>query len=254
MSDRSARVVPNGLADRGDVAGVRAFLEGNQEVACNNAFLTACCRGHLDVVNLMLEMRGSQCLRPDVDPLMGACMNGHIDIIQRLLELEGDCRVEALPRHLRIVCYAGRLEVVDCLLRIDGDRRIDLRAEGSIVFFAACFSGRLPVLDRLLSLTGDRYISFRDISLHFGQAFPDRILQRLLSLRGKRAIPHSMLVLHNVVDPFPRITIAEWSRAREERMLRRSRRRPRGSPIAQALHRLPRAALAEVLQQLARPE
>jgi hypothetical protein len=77
------------------------------------------------------------------------------------------------------------------------------------------------------------------------------VVERLLSLSGDRAIPAHVLAENEVADEAPRLLISEWADARERN--REGRPQREGSDLAKLWRRLPRGALAEVLEQMRRP-
>jgi hypothetical protein len=123
------------------------------------------------------------------------------------------------------------------------------------VFRCACGNGQLPVVERLLSLEGDRRI---DVHAHDEWAFRSackyggvHVVDRLLSLEGDRAIPARVLDELGVVDRAPRLLISEWADARERK--REGRPQRAGNGLTQLWRKMPRGALAEVLEQMRRP-
>ena len=113
-TNQDATTTPLVLASlSGDVLIVRDLLEAGADIdapasssvlslgegRCYSPLTAACCRGHAEVVKLLLQEMADTNDAPSVEtPLIGACLGGFVEIARMLLEAGADANVEASVR------------------------------------------------------------------------------------------------------------------------------------------------------------
>jgi hypothetical protein len=158
--------------------------------------LTASVRGHLEVVERLLQ-------DPRVDPSAGnnwaiqnASANGHLEIIERLLQ---DERVDPSAQNngaIQNASVRGHLAVVERLLQ---DPRVDPSAQNNGAIQLASINGHLAVVERLLQdervdPSDDNNHAIQLASHHGHLAVVERLLQ------DERVDPNAFHKLYHRID------------------------------------------------------
>ena len=143
-------------------------LKGDREINVhahdNGALKSACIRGHLNIVKLLLNLSNDKKINVhfnDEDAFITACCNGHVDIVEFLLNLPNDRRINVHAGNsygFILACEHGHLEVVKLLLRLSNDRRVNVHVNNNMAFEGACENGHLEVVKLLLNLDKERKI------------------------------------------------------------------------------------------------
>ena len=112
----------------------------------NEALVTACSRGFLEIVKLLLGSTSVDAAANGDEPLIKACESGHLEIVKLLLGRGlptiggGDALVKS--------CAIGRLDVVNILLASD----VDPKTNDNQAIIKACEKGSLEVVQALLKV------------------------------------------------------------------------------------------------------
>lgn len=137
-------------ARRGHLAVVDRLLQDERvdpSARDNNAIQLAAYNGHVAVVERLLQDERVDPSADNNDAVRLAAVYGHLAVVERLLQ---DARVDPLADDnyaVRLSAQNGHLAVVDRLLQ---DKRVDPSACNNYAVRWASYNGHLAVVDRLL--------------------------------------------------------------------------------------------------------
>lgn len=156
---RCAPTVPWGecveaAAQAGRVAAVSLLLsQCKPDVAgecVTAAFRIAAQRGHLPLVDHLLDVWRAEATADDCEPLWLAAENGHLPVVERLLQEDGVSPAAGGGAALWLAAREGHLPVVERLL---ADPRCEPAASSHAAVRFASRSGHISVLQHLLADT-----------------------------------------------------------------------------------------------------
>ncbi len=151
----------------GHVAVVKVLLalDGERaptpDIVTDDAVSWTSSGGHVSVLRELLALRGAYLVPTEElnTALASACCHGHLDMMQLLLDLEGDRAVDVNAMRgapFGMACTWGQLEAMRLLLALTGDRTVDVRARDDYALRVACDRGRFEVARELLALPEER--------------------------------------------------------------------------------------------------
>ncbi|EFC37165.1 predicted protein [Naegleria gruberi] len=125
---------------------LRPFINHEQDDPDDEGIVTllctACGRGHLKIVELLLNVDGVDVNK--CGPLFFACQNGYVEIVKLLLSVDG-IDVNQI-RVLREACEKGYFEIVKLLLDFDG-----INVDAYKALHGACYGGNFNIVKLLLA-------------------------------------------------------------------------------------------------------
>jgi len=125
----------------------------------NQAFITACSNGSIEIIKMLLALEGERAINPvdqHNEAFINACTNGHQEIVELLLSLKGKYEVDPSDQDNKAfirACSYGNLNIVRLLLSLPQSKGIDPTAQQNLAFINACLCGYYDIVKELLTLS-----------------------------------------------------------------------------------------------------